>query len=608
MSDSTITIAMASFPPRRTGMIRVVSELLPQCDRLCLYLNNYDAVPAELPKSEKLEVILAGAGREFPDKGSQGKLHWIGLCPGYYLTVDDDIFYPPDYASSIVAGIEKYGRKAIVGYHGSVFKLANGVPTPRPRFMRDSRVLYRYDAGMNADTEVHMLGNAAMGCHPATLGLSYETLCRGELHSGDDEDVAVWAQANNVKLVCLAHKKSWLRPDARSAIASPLHSRTEFMVKADAKLRGCKKWVPEHREPRSRQIIDRRVGPVRVGPVRSGAIRVGPVRGGAIRGGIVRGSPQKRVPGNTSAKKQTPGVRTIINRNVVPGRKTERAGKQRMLPDVDVQSLIAKVPPTVSGVETNDKSVVVAMATFPPRREGFIRVVEDLLPQCDKMYVYMNGYTEIPEELPKSEKLQLVLAGPGCAHPDIGSHGKFYWAGLDDGYYFTVDDDLLYPPDYVEKMTAAIERWGRKAIITMHGTVWRLRRDMTMVPCIRPWNAQVGSFRFSDEVKHDSPVHVAGCGCTCMRAKELKISSSICSGVVHSGDDPDLAIWAQKNEVPIVRAASPAKWIGLNGQVWSRAAMCRRADCTAASDAKFFGQKVWKYFNGGVGGVGGADA
>lgn len=344
MSDSTITIAMASFPPRRTGMIRAVSELLPQCDRLCLYLNNYDAVPAELPKSEKLEVILAGSGREFPDKGSQGKLHWIGLCAGYYLTVDDDIFYPPDYASSIVAGIEKYGRKAIVGYHGSVFKLANGVPTPRPRFMRDSRVLYRYDAGMPADIEVHMLGNAAMGCHPATLGLSYETLCRGELHSGDDEDVAVWAQANNVKLVCLAHKKSWLRPDVRSAIASPLHARTEFMVKADAKLRGCKKWVPEHHASGSRQIIDRRVGPVRVGP-------------------------QKRVAGNTSAKKQTPGVSTIINRNVVPGRKTERAGKQRMLPDVDVQGLIAKVPPTVSGVETNDKSVVVAMATFPPRRK-----------------------------------------------------------------------------------------------------------------------------------------------------------------------------------------------------------------------------------------------
>lgn len=571
MSDSTITIAMASFPPRRTGMIRVVSELLPQCDRLCLYLNNYDAVPAELPKSEKLEVILAGAGREFPDKGSQGKLHWIGLCAGYYLTVDDDIFYPPDYASSIVAGIEKYGRKAIVGYHGSVFKLANGVPTPLPRFMRDHRTLYMYTRGERADIPVHMIGNGTMGCHPRTLGLSYDTVCCGELHSGDDEDVAIWAQSHGVCLIRLAGKTNWLRPDMTAASASPLHSRTEFMTKADAKLRSCRKWRlnPVDGEDRIsvNNTISRNTNLVNARSV------------------VHRHPSRPSRPSVVNLADNKPNAR-IINRNVTTTQRV--SGNMKSL-----DALIVR--PTVRiGKKVAKDGVVISMATFPRRKAGMLNVVNALLPQCDKMYIYMNGYTAIPDELPKSEKIHAILAGPGSMFPDIGSHGKLYFAGVDDGYFLTVDDDIVYPTDYVEKMTKCVDSYNGRAIVGVNGFVWHTVNG-TIVN--QPDGSTVNFSKncpFTAGSDKDVSMHVCGCGTLCVRAKDIGLTNSVCTGDVNSGDDADVAIWAQKNGIPVIRIKSVAGWLGCQKAISEINALHLNQRARSAEHAKFRNYKKWK--------------
>ena len=81
---------------------------------------------------------------------------------------------------------------------------------------------------------------------------------------------------------------------------------------------------------------------------------------------------------------------------------------------------------------------VIGMATFPPRRAGMQLVVNALLPQCDKFYLYLNGYTARPAELPSDPRLICFLAGPGCDLPDLSSNGKFHMLGVDDGYYLLI--------------------------------------------------------------------------------------------------------------------------------------------------------------------------
>ena len=242
MSTKEITIAMASFPPRRTGLVKVVNQMLPQCTRMCLYLNGYTAIPEELPKDDKLVIILAGEGMSNPDLGSQGKMHWIGQFDDYYLTIDDDINYPVDYADYMVKNVDKYEGKAIVGMHGGIFRIRMGGCFPPRGFAKDHRTLYPYDTRVARDIPVHILGCGVMACNPKVLGLTREVCC-GPIHSGDDEDIAIWAQKNRVALIRLVGQDKWITPNDHEWVKQPLHRRMDYIQKADNKLKAWNSWV-----------------------------------------------------------------------------------------------------------------------------------------------------------------------------------------------------------------------------------------------------------------------------------------------------------------------------------------------------------------------------
>jgi hypothetical protein len=241
MSDPII-VAMASFPPRKAGMLRAVADLLPQCDVLRLYLNGYSERPPELPNDAKLDVILAGPECTAPDVGSHGKFHWLGAEAGYYLSVDDDILYPPDYAKYLVEAVDRYQRKAIVGLHGGVYRIRNGAPMPARNLAKDNRVLYGYDHAISRDIGVHILGAGVMASYPQALGLTRD-VCTGPIHSGDDEDIAVWAQRTHTPLIRLRGANKWILPNPKEWIKDPLHRRANYIRESDKKLKAWPKWT-----------------------------------------------------------------------------------------------------------------------------------------------------------------------------------------------------------------------------------------------------------------------------------------------------------------------------------------------------------------------------
>lgn len=242
-----VTISMASHPPRRVGMLKRVNELLPQCDRLRLYLNNYpDDILSELPVNFKLEIIFAGPGRKHRDMGSQGKFFGVGCGSdgkpddSYWLTCDDDIFYPPDYVQYMIEGCQKYQNKCIVTIHGGIYSGLNiGRLNHLP--VRESRVIHRYDRSRSEDMPVHTAGCGIFCCHPKSIGLD-DSCITGELHSGDDEDMAVWAQKNEVPIIRLAGKHGWVMPDDNVHCIQPLYGNTMSVCLADEKIRKWANW------------------------------------------------------------------------------------------------------------------------------------------------------------------------------------------------------------------------------------------------------------------------------------------------------------------------------------------------------------------------------
>jgi hypothetical protein len=198
---SRVFVSVASVPERERGLATVVEALYPQADVLAVYLNGYRRIPKFLHRPG----ILVAQSRLDGDRGDAGKFFWSDRVRGYHLTCDDDVLYPPNYVSSLVEGIEAYGLRAVVGFHGVVL---NDTITDYHR----SRTLRPYYRELGGDTPVHLLGTGVCGYHTSAITVQPSDF---PLRNMADVWFALLGQRQEVPFLCLGHRAGWLRPQAR---------------------------------------------------------------------------------------------------------------------------------------------------------------------------------------------------------------------------------------------------------------------------------------------------------------------------------------------------------------------------------------------------------
>lgn len=200
-----VRIGIASMKGREGGLKRVLQRLIPQADEIFVYLNGMDQVPLGLPRASNLEYFTG------KDYGDRSKFVFLKDFDGYYLTCDDDILYPEFYVEHIIDGIERYGRKALVGWHGSIFS-----DDFEDYYNSKYRKVISFSSLRGADTPVHLLGTGICGFHTSTINISFEEFLYANMA---DVFVALNAQRNRIPLVVLRHEKGWatpIEPDAPS--------------------------------------------------------------------------------------------------------------------------------------------------------------------------------------------------------------------------------------------------------------------------------------------------------------------------------------------------------------------------------------------------------
>jgi len=131
--------------------------------------------------------------------------------------------------------------------------------------------------------------------------------------------------------------------------------------------------------------------------------------------------------------------------------------------------------------------VIIAIATFNGRQQFLKQAIKSLAPQADQIRVYDNEVRDI----------------------DLTDNGKFYFLQeyKEPVYYFTCDDDIIYPPTYVRDMIEAIERTG--TIVTHHGRILqgfglRYYAGHKAIQCLKDNN-------------YEGMVHISGTGVTAFR-------------------------------------------------------------------------------------------
>lgn len=197
-------VALASYPLRKEGMLKVFNQLFPQCDHFCLYLNEYKEIPEEflsLSSNEKKKLTIEIGGKNFKD---YGKFFWFKKFPGYYMTVDDDLDYPEDYCDALVAKMQSMNNKAVVGLHGNDFTILDGSCVVK-------KTCHPFSGKEDRDIPIDCIGTGAACFYPDALSFTFADLVK---YYDADEDldmsVSILVKSEKKMLYRIASRKDFV--------------------------------------------------------------------------------------------------------------------------------------------------------------------------------------------------------------------------------------------------------------------------------------------------------------------------------------------------------------------------------------------------------------
>ena len=194
------------------------------------------------------------------------------------------------------------------------------------------------------------------------------------------------------------------------------------------------------------------------------------------------------------------------------------------------------------------EKLIAGMASIPIRAAILPQVLENLIPQFDHIFVYLNGHEKIPDCV-KQEKVSYAWSKD---HGDLAASGKFFF--LEEargGYYFTVDDDFLYPPNYAYRMVAALKKYKDQAAVCVHGSIfgepleWFFERNAV--------------FASRDALFRDQFVTLIGTATAAFHTESIKLCFDDFFPRVMC--DLQFSIKARSQEMPIVSIARPRYWV-----------------------------------------------
>ncbi len=112
--------------------------------------------------------------------------------------------------------------------------------------------------------------------------------------------------------------------------------------------------------------------------------------------------------------------------------------------------------------------IVANLATYPARRDGLMQVVRAIAPQIDVLNVVLNEYDAALPELDEYPNVRQILP----PH-DTKDAGKFFPDTSGAEYVFLIDDDLVFPDDFVRTTLAAMRAIGPGYMGGYHGSLYR---------------------------------------------------------------------------------------------------------------------------------------
>lgn len=160
--------------------------------------------------------------------------------------------------------------------------------------------------------------------------------------------------------------------------------------------------------------------------------------------------------------------------------------------------------------------VVGCMTTFPGRFDIIRQTAGSVAPQLDALLIYVNESTE---GMPDFSDMPNVTILDGRDHAgDLLANGKSYLLQfVEDCEVLTLDDDFIYPPDYVARNLELLRKMDGRCAITTHGSV---------IPDGVDWYYERNFFLVSIRgVTHLQMCNLAGSGTMCFDQRRMPVDT-----------------------------------------------------------------------------------
>jgi glycosyltransferase involved in cell wall biosynthesis len=217
--------------------------------------------------------------------------------------------------------------------------------------------------------------------------------------------------------------------------------------------------------------------------------------------------------------------------------------------------------------------IVASLPTIPQRRQTCLHVVRRILFEQtrppDVLHLWLNGYTEVPAEFPTDARIHYHLhpenPGPWIRYKVVDELS-------DHDVLVTIDDDLVYPCDYVEKGLEALVSFPETASVSFGGVVWdsvvpqsklQYSKHKRLIDCTTrlDWNVQV-------------PVLLGGAAFH--RPAFIRGFAPLLLPGFATNDDLMISYHLQQHGGQIISAAKPAQWIQVTEAQHAAHALWRR--------------------------------
>jgi glycosyltransferase involved in cell wall biosynthesis len=134
----------------------------------------------------------------------------------------------------------------------------------------------------------------------------------------------------------------------------------------------------------------------------------------------------------------------------------------------------AVYPDSVEVLAPVHEQVHAAICSIPSRLDTLRSTIRSLQHQVDGIFVYLDKYDEVPADLRKNPKLTILRSQD--FNTDHRDNAKFIGYGSLAArnapfFYFTCDDDIEYPHDYIATMIRGLRSLDNRVVLGVHGVI-----------------------------------------------------------------------------------------------------------------------------------------